>query len=167
MNEPQHERVAMGEKITNLCYKLLGWEAKSVILMTKVILISQLCQFNQAPFLFADYVPPRHLSSRYTMNLYDILPKISIDHNYEEISRHFKNLYFKVCQIPFVDGQNDHQTTVVKFIRDYANDNNPRNRYDRTPLHIAAQDGDQLTVLLILKHAKVGIQLPTRFSTPK
>jgi ankyrin repeat protein len=74
--------------------------------------------------------------------------------DYEEMSRHFKNLYFKVCQIPFVRFQNDHQTTVVNFIRDYANDNNPTNSYGWTPLHTAAHYGDQLTVLLILQYAK-------------
>jgi hypothetical protein len=36
--------------------------------------------------------------------------------DYEEMRRHFKNLYFKVCQIPFASGQNDHQEAVVKFI---------------------------------------------------
>jgi inorganic pyrophosphatase len=74
--------------------------------------------------------------------------------DYEEMSIHFKNIYFKVCQIPFVDGQNDHHTTVVNFIRDYANDNNPAYDYGWTPLHTNAQDGDQLTVLLILQYAK-------------
>jgi hypothetical protein len=49
--------------------------------------------------------------------------------------RYFKNLFFKVCQIPFVDGQNDHQKTVVKFIQDYANDNNPTVQDGMAGLH--------------------------------
>jgi hypothetical protein len=85
------------------------------------------CTTLNSPFLFADY---------------------------EEMSRHFRYLYFKVCQIPFATHQNDHQTTVVKFIRDYANDNPPTDYYGRTPLDTAAQYGDQLTVLLILQYAK-------------
>jgi ankyrin repeat protein len=68
--------------------------------------------------------------------------------------RHFKNLYFKVCQIPFIDGQNDHRTTVVKFIRDYANDNNPTDNYGQTPLYTAVQVDNRLTVILILQNAK-------------
>jgi hypothetical protein len=79
------------------------------------------------------------------------LPMPLLFADYEKMSRHFKNIYFKVCQIPFVDGQNDHHTTVVKFIRDYANDNNPTGW---TPLHWAAIHGDKLTVLLILLYAK-------------
>jgi hypothetical protein len=63
--------------------------------------------------------------------------------DYEGMSRHFKNIYFKVCQIPFAAHQNDHQTTVAKFIWNYANDNNPTDIFGRTPLHTAAQDGDQ------------------------
>jgi ankyrin repeat protein len=94
--------------------------------LTNMILINY-ASLTRPPFLFADY---------------------------EEMSRHFKNLYFKVCQIPFDDGQNDHQAAVVKFIRDCANDNNPRNKKGRTPLHIAAERGNQLTVLLILLYVK-------------
>jgi ankyrin repeat protein len=66
-------------------------------------------------------------------------------------SNHFKNLFFKVCQIPFANDQNDHQKTVVKFIQKYDNDNNPADQYGWTPLHTAAHNGDMLSVLLILQ----------------
>jgi ankyrin repeat protein len=89
------------------------------------------------------------------MPICTILTRPFLFADYEEMSRHFKNLYFKVCQIPFRHGQNDHQTTVVNFIRDYANDNNPTDyRTGETPLHTAAYRNDQLTVLLILQYAK-------------
>jgi hypothetical protein len=76
--------------------------------------------------------------------------------DYEEmnelnLSRHFKHLYFKVCQISFADSQNDHQKTVVKFIQEYAKDNNPADEDGKTPLHTAAQNGDMLSILLILQ----------------
>jgi hypothetical protein len=88
---------------------------------------ANLHNFNQCrPFLFADY---------------------------EDMSRHFKNLFFKVCQIPFADGQNDHQKIVVEFIRDYANNNNPADEDGWTALHTAAVVGDRPTVFLILQYA--------------
>jgi ankyrin repeat protein len=92
---------------------------------------ANLNNFNQAwPLLFADYEEMNELN----------------------LSRHFKHLYFKVCQIPFADGQNDHQKTVVKFIQEY--DNHPANEFGETPLHTAAQNGDMLSVLLILQHSQ-------------
>jgi hypothetical protein len=79
------------------------------------------------------------------MPICTILTRPFLFADYEEMSSHFKNLYFKVCQIPFAARQIDHHTTVVKFILDYANDNNPTDQYGYTRLHTAAQDGDQLT----------------------
>jgi hypothetical protein len=71
--------------------------------------------------------------------------------DYDEMRRHFKNLYFKVCQIPLASGHNDHQKTVVKFIKEHANANG------WTPLHTAVGNSDLLTVLLILQYAKVRV----------
>jgi ankyrin repeat protein len=91
----------------------------------KKLFLKSVCTTLTKPFLFADSV---------------------------EMGRAFKKLYLKLCQMPFAFGQNDHQKAVVKFILDYANDNNPINEDGETPLHTAAQNNDMLSVLLILHH---------------
>jgi ankyrin repeat protein len=68
------------------------------------------------------------------------------------MSGHFKTLYFKICQIQLATPQYDHQEAVVTFIRDYANDKIPVQDNGETPLHIAANVGDQLKAFLILQY---------------
>jgi ankyrin repeat protein len=105
----------------------------------KKLFLKSVCTTLTKPFLFADSV---------------------------EMGRAFKKLYLKLCQMPFAFGQNDHQKAVVKFILDYANDDNPIDEDGETPLHTAAQNNDLLSVLLILHHYqdKTYLQLAARYA---
>jgi hypothetical protein len=67
-------------------------------------------------------------------------------------SRHYKNLYLKVCQIPYKDGQTDHHEAVAAFI--WKDSYVYPDIFGRTPLLNAVNAGDQLQVFLILHHAK-------------
>jgi hypothetical protein len=67
-----------------------------------------------------------------TMPICTILTRHFLFPDYDKMRRHFKNLYFKVCQIPF-DAQKI-RGTVVKFIRYYANHKHPVNWHGFTPL---------------------------------